>query len=421
VGVLSIAATTLGGLPDRLAAAVGVYAISLITYFALADAEGDVAAGVFLLPLAVSFALQPTSREVFKEAPTRSQLVAGTPARHAVDGALAELGPQPRVLTLVRVFPVELALDLGFAGYGALAPRVQANGYDPMAPISIRRALGEMGARGFLTEESMTPDLSRLRSWSIDAVQVPTADLATVAPEARLELTIEPGSRRVFALPFLRLKTIAVGFSGAVSGSLNVLVRLGGNREVAIGQVSTAQRRLLSPSYRADAVILEVPREGAPTRISSLRIETPESVTVQPSRLSAYLSQPGFLEIAATPQIRLFRVLGALALGRGLSPVERLLGPDPSGRLSFRSEVDQTVEVAMPFLRGWKAERVATEISGRLRVEGKAGTDIRLRYAPAGFFKGLGLAFLGVGAGLLLMFAPFLENTLIKTRGQERK
>lgn len=421
VGVLSIAATTLGGLPDRLAAAVGVYAISLITYFALADAEGDVAAGVFLLPLAVSFALQPTSREVFKEAPTRSQLVAGTPTRRAVDHALAELGPDPRILTLVRAFPVELALDLGFAGYGALAPRVQANGYDPMAPTSIRRAIGEMGARGFLTEESMTPDLSRLRTWSIDVVQVPTADLVSGVQETRMDMTIEPGSRRVFALPFLRLKAIAVGFSDAASGSLNVLVRLGGNREVAIGQVSTAQSRLLSPSYRADAVILEVPHDGALTRIGSLRIETPESVTVQPSRLSAYLSQPGFLEIAATPQIRIFRVLGALTLGRGPSPVERLGGPDPSGRLSFRSEVDQTVEVAMPFLKGWNAPTGVTEISGHLRVEGKKGTDVRLRYTPAGFFEGLGLALLGLGAGLLIMFSPFLANALLKTRGQERK
>ena len=213
VGVLSIAAATLGGLPDRLAAAVGVYAIALITYFALADAESDIAAGVFLLPLAVSFALQPSSREVFKEAPTRSQLVGGTPTRRAVDRALAELGKDPRVLTLVRAFPSELALDLGFAGYGALAPRVQANGYDPMAPISVRRAVGEMGARGFLTGRSLTPDVTLLRNWSIDAIQVQTSDLLRAAGDEPFDATIEPGTRRVFAVPFLRLKAITVTFA----------------------------------------------------------------------------------------------------------------------------------------------------------------------------------------------------------------
>ncbi|MBX7183599.1 MAG: hypothetical protein K1Y01_00495, partial [Vicinamibacteria bacterium] len=176
VGVLSVAAATLGGLPDRLAAAVGVYAIALIVYFALADGESEVAAGVFLLPLAVSFALQPSSREIFKTAPTRGQLVGGTPTRRAVDQALNEIGTDPRVLTLVRAFPNDLALDLGFAGYGSLAPRVQANGYDPMAPISVRRAVGEMGARGFLTERSLTPAIELLRRWSIDAVQVQTSD-----------------------------------------------------------------------------------------------------------------------------------------------------------------------------------------------------------------------------------------------------
>ncbi|HRB12004.1 MAG TPA: hypothetical protein PKU70_03255, partial [Vicinamibacteria bacterium] len=215
VGVLSVAAATLGGLPERLAAAVGVYAIALIAYFALADADSDVAASVFLLPLAVSFALQPTSREVFKTAPTRGQLVGGTPTRRAVDRALGELGKDPRVLTLVRAFPTELALDLGFAGYGALAPRVQANGYDPMAPLSIRRAVGEMGARGFLAERSLTPPVALLRNWSIDAVQVQTNDLVRAVSEEPFDVTIEPGTRRVFAIPFLRLKAIAVTFGAA--------------------------------------------------------------------------------------------------------------------------------------------------------------------------------------------------------------
>ena len=380
VGVLSIAAATLGGLPDRLAAAVGVYALALIAYFALADAEGEIAAGVFLLPLAVSFALQPTSREVFKTAPTRSQLVAGTPTRHAVDRALAELGKAPRVLTLVRSFPTDLALDLGFAGYGALAPRVQANGYDPMTPVSVRRAVGEMGARGFLTERSLTPPLSLLRNWAIDAVQVQANDLLRAPADEPFEVTIEPGTRRVFATPLLRLKSVALTFGEPPRAPLNVLVRVNGNREVPIGVVSAARTAVSSPSYRVDAAILEAPREGGAVRITSLGLETQEGPTALVSRLSAYLSQDAFQEIATTPQIRVFRVQGASSLVRGTAPVTLEVGPDPGGRLAFRTDTAQTVEVALPFLDGWSGG--AVEFSGRIRVDARASST-RLSYTPA--------------------------------------
>jgi hypothetical protein len=421
VGVLSVAAATLGGLPDRLAAAVGVYAIALITYFALADAQSDVAAGVFLLPLAVSFALQPTSREVFKEAPTRGQLVTGTPTRRAVGRALAAFGPDARVLTLVHAFPTELALDLGFAGYGALAPRVQANGYDPMAPLSVRRSLGEMGARGFLTERSQTPDVSLLRRWSIDAVQVQTGDLVGVAAEAPFDVTIEPGSRRVFAIPFLRLKDIAVVFADAPRTPLSVLVRVNGNREVPIGAVGGGRGALFSPSYRADAIILEAGAGVPPARVAGLSLETQEGTLVQISRLSAYLSQPAFQEIATTPQIRLFRVVGTLPLVRGELPVRREAGPRPGGRLVFRSESAQTVEISMPFLEGWGSRTPVREFSGRLRVEAPARTSTALAYTPALFFPGILFALAGVATGILLLTRPAIVTGLLKTDRDEGK
>lgn len=419
VGVLSIAAATLGGLPERLAAAVGVYAIALIAYFALADAESHVAAGVFLLPLAVSFALQPTSREVFKTAPTRSQLVAGTPTRRAVDRALGELGEDPRVLTLVRAFPTDLALDLGFAGYGALAPRVQANGYDPMAPISIRRAVGEMGARGFLGERSLTPPVALLRNWSIDAVQVQTSDLVRAVTDEPFDVIMEPGTRRVFAIPFVRLKAIALTFSAAPRAPLAVLVRVNGNREVPLGAVSGAQETVASPSYRVDAVILDAPREGGAVRVTGLGLETGEGGTLQASRLSAYLSQDAFQEIATTPQIRVFRVLGASALVHGAAPVARQAGPDPGGSLAFRSETAQTVEVAMPYLNGWDSG--ASEFSGRLRVEARAQASTRLRYTPPLFFPGLVIALLGLIGAAWLLAKPVNAAALLKTSRDEGK
>ncbi len=419
VGVLSVAAATLGGLPDRLAAAVGVYAIALIAYFALADADSDVAASVFLLPLAVSFALQPTSREVFKTAPTRGQLVGGTPTRRVVDRALGELGKDPRVLTLVRAFPTELALDLGFAGYGALAPRVQANGYDPMAPLSIRRVVGEMGARGFLAERSLTPPVALLRNWSIDAVQVQTNDLVRAVTEEPFDVTIEPGARRVFAIPFLRLKAVAVTFGAAPKAPLALLVRVNGNREVPLGAVSGVQGSVPSPSYRVDAVILEAPREGEVVRVVGLGLETQEGNTAQASRLSAYLSQEAFQEIATTPQIRVFRVMGASPLVRGAAPVAREAGPEPGGRLEFRSEAAQTVEVALPYLNGWSGG--ATEFSGRFRVEAGAGTSTQLRYAPPLFFPGLAIALLGLLGAVWLLMKPANVAALLKTSREEGK
>ena len=419
VGVLSIAAATLGGLPERLAAAVGVYAIALIAYFALADAESNIAAGVFLLPLAVSFALQPTSREVFKTAPTRSQLVAGTPTRRAVDRALGELGEDPRVLTLVRAFPTELALDLGFAGYGALAPRVQANGYDPMAPISIRRAVGEMGARGFLTERSLTPPVALLRNWSIDAVQVQTNDLVRAVTDEPFDVIMEPGTRRVFAIPFLRLKAIALTLSAAPRAPLALLVRVNGNREVPLGVVSGAQGTVPSPSYRVDAVILDAPREGQTVRVTGLGLETREGSTAQASRLSAYLSQDAFLEIATTPQIRVFRVQGASSLVHGTAPVSREAGPGPGGGLAFRSETAQTVEVAMPYLNGWNSG--ASEFSGRLRVEARAQASTQLRYTPPLFLPGLMIALLGLVGAAWLLAKPANVAALLKTSRDEGK
>lgn len=418
VGVLSVAAATLGGLPDRLAAAVGVYAIALITYFALAEAESSVAAGVFLLPLAVSFALQPTSREIFKEAPTRSQLLSGTPTRRAVDRALEELGSSPRVMTLVRAYPTDLALDLGFAGYGALAPRIQANGYDPMAPVSIRRALGEMGARGVLTERSLTPDISLLRQWSIDAVQVQTADLAAGASDLPFSLTLASGSRRTFAIPLLRLKAIRVNFGGSPV-PLQILARVNGNREVPLGALVGGS--VSSPSYRVDAVILEVPVDQPPARVVGVVVESQEGIVVQASRLSAYLSDPAFQEIATTPQIRVFRVADTLPVVRGALPVHPGSGPAPGGRIAFTSDAAQTVEVAIPYLPGIEASTPVRESSGRLLVEARPETRTEIRYAPPLFLPGLLLAILGALGSAFLLGRSGIVNGLLKTRREEGK
>jgi hypothetical protein len=423
VGALSVAAAALGGLPDRLAAAVGVFAIALITYFALADAESEIAAGVFLLPLVVSFAIQPASREVFNDAPTRSQLVAGTPTRRAVDLALSELGPEPRILTLVRAFPSDLALDFGFAGYGALASRVQANGYDPMAPMAVRRIWGEMGGRGFLSERSLTPPIDTLRAWSIDAVQVATEDLTQSDASDAFSQEIEPGLRYRFALPFLRLKSIKVTQPGPLKADLNVYARVNGDREVLLGAAagSAGTDTVPAPSYRADMIVLEITSGSTPARITALEVETQEGARVLASRLSAYLSQPAFREIAVTPQIRAFSVQGRRPIARATGAVSGFVGPGPGGRASFRSETAQEVEVALPSFPGWRSGAELSEASEQLRVQASAGETMHLSYAPPLFLPGVGLLLIALVTTSLLLAKPAIIVSFLKTRRDEGK
>jgi hypothetical protein len=265
----------------------------------------------------------------------------------------------------------------------------------------------------------MTPPVALLRNWSIDAVQVQTNDLVRAVTDEPFDVTIEPGTRRVFATPFLRLKAIGLTFGEAPRAPLALLVRVNGNREVPLGAVSAAQATVPSPSYRVDAVILEAPREGGAVRVTSLGLETQEGSTAQASRLSAYLSQAAFQEIATTPQIRVFRVLGASPLVKGTAPVSLEAGPGPGGRLVFRSETAQFVEVAMPFLDGWNSG--VSESSGRIRVEARAQASTRLGYNPPLFFPGVFIALMGfIGAAWLLM-KPAKVAAFIKSAGVEGK
>lgn len=424
VGALSIAAATLGGLPERLAAAVGVLAVSFIAYQAFADSVSEVAAGIFLVPLAVSFALQPTSREIFKEAPTRGQLVAGTPARRAVDRALADIGPAPRVLTLVSEFPYAEANDLGFAGYGALAPRIQANGYDPMAPLSTRRTLGEMGARGNLTTRSLTPDVQRLRAWSIDAVQVRADDLVSTLRET-LNLELSPGVKHTLSVPTLRLKTITLEVEAVPSAIILVAARLNGDREAPLGPAIPGPDgwSVAAPAYQADAVILEVPSTApASVRVRRVVIETQDGRRSYVSPLSAYLATPAFQEIATTPRVRAFRLLESGPLVAGArAPVTRTQGPRPGGGFEFDSSVPQSVTVALPWIPGWRAQTAVGEDSGRLRLEVSGPSRNRLRYAPTLFLPGLFLFLAALATSSLLLARPAIIGGFLKTRRDDGK
>jgi hypothetical protein len=296
-----------------------------------------------------------------------------------------------------------------------------------MAPVSVRRVLGEMGARGFLTERSLTPDIQSLRDWSIDAIQVQTADLVRGPGDQAFEVALEPGSRRVFALPFVRLKNITLSFGAIPEARLEIFARVNGGREVLLGslQPTSATAVVPSPSYRADAIIIAASAQaGAPsslTRLTDLGVETQDGFNLQTSRLAAYLSQPAFQEIAPTPQIRVFRVMGARPLVSGKTPVERDLGPDPGGRLTFHSQAAQMVDVAVPFLVGWSGDVPLSDVSGRIRAQAPAQAEVHLRYAPRLFVPSMLVALLGFLSIAVLLRRPEIVDALLETGREEGK
>ena len=73
---LSIATTVTGPLAPELQAPVGLLALALVLHFALAGSRDSVYAHVFLLPLVVSFLLQPLGRQAWAGAPTLAELAA---------------------------------------------------------------------------------------------------------------------------------------------------------------------------------------------------------------------------------------------------------------------------------------------------------------------------------------------------------
>ncbi len=242
---LSLAATLLGALPPTLAGPVGLLAAALILYFSLAESPKVVAAHVWLLPLTAAFVLQPHGREVWREAPTRAELLRGTPTRRALDRIL-QSRPGERVLSLVTEFPAhELSLDLAYGGLGAFAGRRNAEGCDPLVARSRRAAWDGMAVCGTLPPAFFRTDPGRLELLGICWVQVPSSSLL-IAPDSlglgdQLDLALEPGLPRFFGLPIMRATEVRV--LSALSEAVEVrqgtpvawlVVRLVTGREVAL-------------------------------------------------------------------------------------------------------------------------------------------------------------------------------------------
>jgi len=213
---LSVSAAALGPLPQILAGAVGILAMALILYFALAASPSSSLASLWLLPLTISFLLQPHGRGVWREAPTRAELSPGTSTRQAID---AFLGPRrdQRLLTLVRRWPREEARDLAYANLGALGGRRTANGYDPLAPLRNRAAFEGMGVGGALPGAFFRTEPARLAMLGVRFVQAPASALVT-APDAAglgdtLDIILATGESRFLPLPITPATEVRLGSS----------------------------------------------------------------------------------------------------------------------------------------------------------------------------------------------------------------
>ena len=375
---LSVSAAALGPLPQGLAGAVGVLALSLILYFPLADSADPVIARVWLLPLTVSFVLQPHGRRAWETAPRREELLHGTSTRQSIDRAMAPRGGEPN-LALVREWPGSEAADLGYGNLGGLSGRRSANGYDPMVPLRTRAALSAMSAGGTLPGAFFRSDPARLALLGIRWVQVPASALAA-APDAAgfgepLDVTLEPGRDRFFPLPLVRGSQVrlaswmseAVGVPHA-SPVARLTVRLASGRELPLlvrAGVETAEWAYDRPDVRGAiahrrAPILEsfataggfeghhylgvlplpgrylvdgirVERLAGPGRftVSRLALLDPESGRATPVSLAAgYVSDSArFREAAATPGVRLFESTATVGPARVVERL-RVLGDD---------------------------------------------------------------------------------------------
>ena len=201
---LSVATTVTGPLALELQAPVGLLALALILHFALAGSADPVLAHVFLLPLVVSFLLQPLGRQAWAGAPTLAELQQPTPTRAALDRVMGERREE-RLLSLATGWPYTRARDLAWANAASFSGLRNANGFDPLVPSERLAAFSGMRTDGTVTRALLETDPGRLELLGVRWVQVPTDALAVPADEhglgEPLDVLVEPPRPALFALP----------------------------------------------------------------------------------------------------------------------------------------------------------------------------------------------------------------------------
>jgi hypothetical protein len=339
---LSVAAAALGPLPDVLAGAVGVLALSLIFYFSQAASPDRIKPSLWLLPLTVSFLLQPHGRRAWQEAPRRQDLRHGTGTREAIERVM---GPRrsERSLALVTEWPHAQQSDLAYGNLAALGGRRSANGYDPMVPLRTRVALGGMGVGGTLPESFLRTDPARLEMLGIRWTEVPHAALL-VSAQSDLKVEVEPGRPRFFPLPVRPATEVRLvpSLDDAVDVPQGTVVATVSARLASGRAFELPLRAGIDTAEWADGVALRLPgryyvdgvrieRLGGPGRLMVRRLALFDVLTQRVTPVSdaaAYVSDGGrFREVAATPVLRLYELPGtqlARVVGRlRVMPTER--------------------------------------------------------------------------------------------------
>jgi hypothetical protein len=432
---LSVAATVAGALPQVLAGAVGVLAVSLILYFHLADSADPVAAHAFLIALTASFLLQPHGREAWAGAPTPYELARPTPTREAIDRVMGTRLHDERTLSLVEAWPRAAEADLAFANRAGLVGRHNADGYDPLVPRARRELYDGMSVAGALPRSFFRTDSGRLELLGIRFVQAPTAALASPADAMGLgeemHLVLEPSRPRFFALPITR--ATEVRFSSSLSQAVDVpqgalvarvLARLTSGREIELpvrAGIDTAEWALDRADVR-DRVRHERPRVASsfpapggafeghrylavlrlPTRyaLDGLRFQmAPDAPPLTLARVgvvdaltgrgtgvsltSAYVSDTVRLtETAATPNVRLFEVSRGLGRAWVVDSVRRV--PDEETLLRLlreptRAGIDARREALVLAGEAAGLELPAGSRSSRAELARQAGGRLELR------------------------------------------
>ena len=346
---LSVATTVTGPLAPELQAPVGLLALALVLHFALAGSHDTVYAHVFLLPLVVSFLLQPLGRQAWAGAPTAAELVQPTPTRDALDRVMGERRDE-RLLSLSTAWPHARARDLAWANLASLSGHRNANGYDPMVPEARLRALGGMRSDGTVSRELLETDPGRLELLGVRWVQVPTDALAVPGDAdglgERLDVVLEPPRPLLFALPItrateVRLFSFLAGAAQVPDGAIvaECVARLASGQEIALpirAGVDTAEWAWDRPDLRGQV------RHARP-RVHAT-FTTPKGVTG--NQYLAVLPLPGRYAVRS---LRLRAVPGAppLRLVRaGLHDAETSRATGVSTAAAFVSEEVRLAEAA---------------------------------------------------------------------------
>ena len=238
---LSVTTSTLGPLPQTLAGAVGAFAIAQIVFFVWGASESLRAAHLFLLPLSLSFVLQPSGRSAWETGLRREVWEAGSATRDAVARVISwRTGSASRRSR--GSGPRETPSTSASATWASSAGDGMRGGSAGSFPGRVWRRLASIPRPDWRQPRSSAGEPGRLAFQGVRFVQVPVPELSVVdAPSARIEIEVRPERPRL--VPFPISTASAVRLESALSDAVDVeagatvaelTVRLASGREISI-------------------------------------------------------------------------------------------------------------------------------------------------------------------------------------------